>query len=260
MTTVRPLCAGDLGAVQDLLLQSFPARLHPYMTYTQFGISRFLELRLDRPESFPGTVALVACDIGGQVVGFADFRIADKSAFLSYICVSHLARRSGIANTLIRRFLDIAPVETSRVELDVFDESHAALRMYDSLGFEAMSRQMWVGRALPPAATPIAIPSIKDVDASLRVYGFCDLTLGRPTTERRFGILGKRTLRCFAAADFGDDATLASLRGSFPALTTAFTIAPEGAAGDLPSHQVINRSTRLFLDLTSQPSVPARAT
>ena len=260
MTTVRPLRAADVGAVQDLLLQSFPARLHPYMTYTQFGISRFLELRLDQPESFPGTVALVACDGGGHVLGFADFRIADKSAFLSYICVSHRARRSGIANSLIRRLLDIAPEETSRVELDVFDESHAALRMYDSLGFEAMSRQVWVARALPPASAPIAIPSIKDVHASLQVYGFCDLTLGPPTTERRFGILGKRTLRCFGAADIGDDATLASLRGSFPALTSAFTIAPEGAEGDLPSHEVINRSTRLSLDLTRQPSVQATAT
>lgn len=252
MTAVRPLTPRDLEAVQELLLDSFSTRLHPYLTYTQRGIDRFLGLRLEHAESFPGSIALVACDQRDEVVGFADFRVGEESGFLSYICVSAQARRSGVATSLINGLFEMAPPGMSRVELDVFDQSRAALRMYESLGFVPTSRQVWVTRTLPLGSSAVAVASIKDVHASQAVYGFCDFALAPPRAGRRFGILGGLVLRCFDAADLVDDAVLAELKATFPGLATAFTLAPEATAADLlGAYDTVNRSTRLALTLPS---------
>lgn len=250
MITVRQPTSDDLSAVRSLLLESFSRRLHPYLTYTQSGIHRFLELRLAQSSSFPGSEILVACDEFDHLVGFADFRIAEDLAFLSYICVSAQARRSGVGKALLSRLVEKSHSQ-ARLELDVFDESEAAHRLYGSLGFEAVSRQAWISRALPEGSSPLGVPSIKDVLASQSIYGFCDLTLGPPTPGHRFGMLGTGMLRCFDSADIGNDDLLASLRATFPGLTRAFTIAPEGAESDLGTqYEVVNRSTRLSRQLS----------
>lgn len=244
--SVRTLRASDLPVVGRLLRDSFDSGLRRYMTYTQAGVEEFLALRLEYPASFSDTHGLVMTDDDEQPIAFADFRLIGDTAFLSYVCVSPRWRGHGAAPTLISHFLGTTGLPASRMELDVFDESLAARRLYDRLGFTCDRRSLWLSRTLPPAGVPIKVPDIKDVAASLRRYGFCDMTVENDGRPRRLGVLGETVLRCFDTSDLDDDDLLAGVRATFPLLAEAFAIAADDStATSGTKHRIVNRSSRM---------------
>jgi ribosomal protein S18 acetylase RimI-like enzyme len=244
------MAARDLPSVSRLLRESFAERLHHYMVYTQRGIDEFLRLRVQYAESFPGSHALVAEDTDGAPVAFCDFRLNGSVAFLSYICVAAVAQGRGVASTMIADYLAGPGRGATRMELDVFDESKAAIALYDRLGFSPAGRQVWSTRTLPLATSPASVPRIKDAVASLERYGFCDFTVAGSVPEHTFGIMGGRVLRCFDTHDFADASTLSALRAAFPSLEEALVITGET---DQPCPSagatVINQSTRMSASL-----------
>ena len=255
---VRASTTADMSEVAALVRASFADRLHPFMTYTQSGIAAFLSAITDYPLLFPDYRLLTCTDTAGIVVGFAEFRVDGETALLSYICVSPAARRTGVARRMIAVFLSQCP-DLARLDLDVFEDNEPAVRLYESMGFVGTSQTLWLARPLPPP-TAGAIHSVNPAAglAAFERYGFCEMPVQRNGRLHRLGRIGRRTLRCFVAEDFGDEALLAAVRHLLPELDTALLILPADEAQQW-NRQSINASRRMSLDLKEWASAGAAA-
>jgi len=86
------------------------------------------------PEGFDVTVA----ELAGRVVGFLVTRaVADEVEILN-LAVDPANRRSGVARALLRPVLEAAP---GSVFLEVRESNTAALRLYQTLRFQEVSRR-----------------------------------------------------------------------------------------------------------------------
>lgn len=247
---IRPLSNDDLPVVSEMVKDSFSSSLWPYMTYTQHGLARYLQVALDFPRSVNARHLVVACDDhSGDPIGFADFAVGhDHIGFLSYICVDPSARGRGLATAMFQNFLETNP-GLKAVKLDTFRENSTARALYGRWGFTVEGTTAWVTRDLPPAADPAKIDALAVSLAAHELYGFCELAVVSDE-RRRVGMIGESVLRCFARETFEDDAVLGAVRGTFEHLTTAFAVLPEAAERELAvAHDVLLLSDRMSLSL-----------
>lgn len=246
--TIAPLRPEQVGAAQRLLLESFDPRLQPYMTATQAGAEAFLAAYVAAPQLHPERRYLAAtqADGTGDLLGYAEFRQLEAGAgFLSYICVSPLARGRGIASRLIEHYLQMVP-EPETMQLDVFADNLPALALYRKLGFEEQSQTTWWRRPLP---TPSETASLRVTNwpaalAMHKRYGFCEYQVSFADQLHGLGRMGQAVLRCTSAADFADDALLSAVRAALPELQEALLIAPDGPSPHAEA-EAFNRSLRL---------------
>jgi GNAT superfamily N-acetyltransferase len=220
------------------------------MTYTQHGVTAFLEVELLHPRSFPDKSFLVSTDEDDRVIGFAEFRTnAKKVGFLSYVCVADHSRGLGVATSLIDHFV-VSHQPLDRLELDVFDDNSSALRLYEKLGFVPHAQKAWLRRCLSSPSTPLSIPQLHMPAAAYAAYGFCELLVEWRGQDTRLGRIGTGVLRCFDLSSFSDDDLLASAQATFPSLTAALTILTVGDFDVLPRETVTvalsNRLVKTF--------------
>lgn len=237
---------------------AFDRRLWPFLTYAQHGMSAFLSMTLDYPDSFPAREPLVSVRPDDSVNGFADFRIAgDGVALLSYICVHPDARGRGIATSLIDRFLRDHP-ELTHLELDVFRENTPAIGLYQKLGFEVVNSSVWMTRDVPtPRAQKLRVLSLHASLAAHGRYGFCELDALFDGENVGLGLMGSGVVKCTSIGDFENDALLAAVRHTFDGVTTAFLVTGEAAASEIMGrYDVANVTDRMSLQLL--PSDPLK--
>ena len=226
----RTVLTDDLCKIQNLICASFDSSLHPYMVSTQHGAEHYLRVFVEYANFHQDRYLLLAESESNDLLGFADFRVLDGGiGFLSYICVTEIARGQGIAKRLISRCLAHFP-EIHTVQLDVFEDNHAAKSLYRRLGFEEGSHSVWFVRSCPVISTrKINITDIRFENlplslANFEKYGFCELSGFFYGRKIKFGRLGENVLRCFQPEDYEDDVLLAEVRYVFPAISEVFTI------------------------------------
>lgn len=227
---IRTILTGDLRKIQNLICASFDPSLHPYMISTQQGAEHYLKVFVEYANLHQDRYLLLAESESNDLLGFADFRLLDGGiGFLSYICVTEIARGRGIAKQLISRCLEHFP-EIYTVQLDVFEDNHAAKLLYRKLGFQEASRSIWFIRSCPEISTRkinninIRFENLPLSLAHFEKYGFCELSGFFHERKIKFGRLGENVLRCFQPEDYEDDILLAELRYIFPSITEVLAI------------------------------------
>jgi ribosomal protein S18 acetylase RimI-like enzyme len=249
--TTRTLRVQEVAAAIDLVLNSFPKSLWPYMTYAQHGMQRHMSIPLQHPGSMPHRHLMALTSPGENVKsleGFADFRVVDEgAAFLSYIAIRPESRGRGYATDLLKAFLSAHP-DIDTLSLDVFRDNKAAQSLYEKLGFIRVSSSAWVTRHIPATGRPIAIRSLANSLAVHDAYGFCELELESDSGIVQVGLLGQTVLRCTSIDIFENDELLARVKRMFPNLTTVLGAIPEDSVSRIDAEfQVASRSDRLVL-------------
>lgn len=248
---IRLLSVEDVPAVTEMVKKSFAPALWPYMTYTQRGIGRFLEVALLHPLSVDPRFLVVATDEESEEpIGFADFKLGDDGVgFLSYICVESTARGKGVATMIFDRFLLEHP-ELTEVKLDTFRDNASARALYARWGFAVESSTCWITRQLPPASEPARISGLAVSLAAYELYGFCELNLVTPERPVRVGLMGDSVLRCFDSATFEDEVILGGVSATFDRLDTAFAVVSQSEERKIATpHDVLLVSDRMSLSL-----------
>lgn len=220
----------DTVAVSSLLRESLPANLAPFLAYTQHGLADYLEVQLRYSTSFSARQLLVVADAEDRPVGFGDFRKNSAvDGFLSYICIAPSLRGQGIASGLIEYFLAANP-EVDTLGLDVFEGNVPALKLYQRLGFVAVTSQLWLSRPLPPPSSGLAVDHVQMVVAAHEVFGFSEFSLTWAGELSSFGRIGESVLRCWGVETFAHDELLAAVRATFPELSQALAVADKDAS------------------------------
>jgi ribosomal protein S18 acetylase RimI-like enzyme len=241
------MIASDLEQVVEMVKNSFDQKLQPFMTFGQHGIVKFLELTVRYPSSFPTRRAFVVVNDENVVEAFADFRISEDIAFLSYICVRKEARGRGLATEILRDFFESHEF-VGELQLDVFSDNRAALGLYTKLGFEELRTSLWVTRPMPTGAGGIRVADLPSAMAAHDAYGFCEMDVVNGPKTSRLGLLGNHIVNCMSVPTFEDDETLAGLRATFPSFERAFAIVSEVEAATITTeYESINSSRRMRL-------------
>lgn len=118
---VRRLAYGDLPAVLSIERRSFPS---------PWSLAMFV-LELSKPSG----ICLAAKD-GGELLGYLICSRYDRVWHLMNVAVAPEQRRRGVARKLISRLLEEAGRELP-VTLEVRVSNHAAISMYEGLGFRS---------------------------------------------------------------------------------------------------------------------------
>ena len=248
---VRPATVTDAGWLAELSRASFAPRLHPYLISAQPGISRFWEVVLSHPASFPGRCFLVAeTDEEGRV-GFADLQAVEADrAHLSYICVTEAARGRGVAQALLHEYVDRRPAVVS-MQLDVFADNVSARALYDRLGFEEEGTTTWwvadLRRDSPVPAEDVRVDGLHAATAWMDTYGFAELSVAVAGTVLPLARPSATVLRCPDPALLLQAGVLAAVARELPELAQvlAITGGDDPPPSDVGALRAVNRSIRM---------------
>ena len=130
------------------------ARIHGqsfYRGWPAADFSSFLEAA--------ATPAYIACDARRRVAGFALIRIVADEAELLTIAVDPKWRGKGVARALLDAvFADLMLSPARRMFLEVDEQNHAAIRLYERQGFTTISsRKGYYPRPDGSAATALVM-------------------------------------------------------------------------------------------------------
>jgi ribosomal protein S18 acetylase RimI-like enzyme len=251
---VRNMVEADTPAIARLIATSFDEPLRPYIIYCQPGTSAYLGVLANWPLAFPDHNLYVATSPEGTLLGFAEFRsIAPNGCLLSYICVAPAARGLGLAERLILQHLD-RQSNIAYIELDVFSNNAAAIRLYDRLGFVTSSLTHWWRRELPVAASNghrrLRVSDWHVSLATLERYGFCTMSVNHHGHEVQLGVTSQTVVRVTDHEQFGDDELLAGVRSLLPGTRSALLIDNALPGGRFRVEHVIE-SRRLHADFST---------
>jgi ribosomal protein S18 acetylase RimI-like enzyme len=248
---LRESRASDVEDIAALLTSAYPTSLHPYMTYTQQGIDRYLTVVVNRPDLYPTHCLLSAVDVRGKVRGFAEFRHTDDdSTLLTWFAVGEQARGLGLGRRMLLHGAET--FARARVQLDVFDYNTGAQRLYRRLGFKEISRSCWFVKTIPSGLShgeALSVYSWHESAACLAAYGFAQVRALWHASPVRIGLLGSSTLKIERAEQMMDETFLAALGTAFPGRRRALYICPESEYADANSSLLL-RSTRLEVSRT----------
>lgn len=139
---------GEVRDAKDL------ARIHAQSFFRGWPTEEFASFLSDR-----NTPVYVACDAKRRIAGFALIRtVADESELLS-IAVDPRWRGKGVGRALMdAAFADLMMSPARRMFLEVDEQNHAAIRLYEKLGFATISsRKGYYPRPDGSAATALVM-------------------------------------------------------------------------------------------------------
>ena len=130
------------------------ARIHGQSFYRGWPTSDFQSFLEDR-----NTPAYIACDAKRRIAGFALIRTVADEAELLTIAVEPRWRGKGVGRALMEAaFADLMMSPARRMFLEVDEQNHAAIRLYEKLGFSTISsRKGYYPRADGSAATALVM-------------------------------------------------------------------------------------------------------
>lgn len=130
------------------------ARIHGQSFYRGWPTSDFQSFLEDR-----NTPAYIACDAKRRIAGFALIRTVADEAELLTIAVEPRWRGKGVGRALMgAAFADLMMSPARRMFLEVDEQNHAAIRLYEKLGFSTISsRKGYYPRADGSAATALVM-------------------------------------------------------------------------------------------------------
>lgn len=130
------------------------ARIHGQSFYRGWPTADFVSFLEDR-----NTPAYIACDARRRIAGFALIRTVADEAELLTIAVEPRWRGKGVGRALMDAvFADLMLSPARRMFLEVDEQNHAAIRLYQNLGFSTISsRQGYYPRPDGSAATALVM-------------------------------------------------------------------------------------------------------
>ena len=130
------------------------ARIHGQSFYRGWPSADFQSFLEDR-----NTPAYIACDAKRRIAGFALIRTVADEAELLTIAVEPRWRGKGVGRALMQAaFADLMMSPARRMFLEVDEQNHAAIRLYEKLGFSTISsRKGYYPRADGSAATALVM-------------------------------------------------------------------------------------------------------
>jgi ribosomal-protein-alanine N-acetyltransferase len=130
------------------------ARIHGQSFYRGWPTADFQSFLEDR-----NTPAYIACDAKRRIAGFALIRTVADEAELLTIAVEPRWRDKGVGRALMdAAFADLMMSPARRMFLEVDEQNHAAIRLYEKLGFSTISsRKGYYPRADGSAATALVM-------------------------------------------------------------------------------------------------------
>jgi ribosomal-protein-alanine N-acetyltransferase len=130
------------------------ARIHGQSFYRGWPTADFQSFLEDR-----NTPAYIACDAKRRIAGFALIRTVADEAELLTIAVEPRWRGKGVGRALMdAAFADLMMSPARRMFLEVDEQNHAAIRLYEKLGFSTISsRKGYYPRADGSAATALVM-------------------------------------------------------------------------------------------------------
>jgi len=130
------------------------ARIHAQSFYRGWPATDFVTFLADR-----NTPVYVACDARRRIAGFALIRTVADEAELLTIAVDPRWRGKGVGRALMDAvFADLMLSPARRMFLEVDEQNHAAIRLYEKLGFARIStRKGYYPRPDGSAATALVM-------------------------------------------------------------------------------------------------------
>lgn len=139
---------GETADAKDL------ARIHGQSFYRGWPSTDFVSFLEDR-----NTPVYIACDARRRIAGFALIRTVADEAELLTIAVEPRWRGRKVGRALMDAvFADLMMSPVRRMFLEVDEQNHAAIRLYESLGFSTISsRKGYYARPDGSAATALVM-------------------------------------------------------------------------------------------------------
>lgn len=256
-----PLAAEHLPHFGDILLDSVPAHLHPYLVDAQPQYTQQLRRVLMSPTTHPRHRLRALVTGSDRLAAFVDIRVsatAPETGFLSLLVVFREFRGRGLASSLFRHIArEFA--EMRALELDVFADNQPAIRLYDSLGFHRTSTQQWLIRTIPtpPAGnSPVRASLTGSAEAQhardeLAAVGSVRLDPAQTGAGADLRLVGDRVIQTFDIPTFMDTDLLSAVAAVHGGPRTALLITDDPMPPDAPDIHRINTSHRMCLsDLT----------
>jgi ribosomal-protein-alanine N-acetyltransferase len=130
------------------------ARIHGQSFYRGWPTTDFQSFLEDR-----NTPGYIACDAKRRIAGFALIRTVADEAELLTIAVEPRWRGKGVGRALMDAvFADLLMSPARRMFLEVDEQNHAAIRLYEKLGFSTISsRKGYYPRPDGSAATALVM-------------------------------------------------------------------------------------------------------
>ena len=130
------------------------ARIHGQSFYRGWPTADFESFLKERD-----TPAYIACDARRRIAGFALIRSVADEAELLTIAVEPRWRGQGVGRALLDAvFADLMLSPARRMFLEVDEQNHAAIRLYEKLGFSTIaSRKGYYPRRDGSAATALVM-------------------------------------------------------------------------------------------------------
>ena len=130
------------------------ARIHGQSFYRGWPTTDFATFLAEQ-----NTPAYIACDAKRRIAGFALIRAVADEAELLTIAVEPRWRGKGVGRALMDAvFADLMLSPARRMFLEVDEQNHAAIRLYEKLGFSTISsRKGYYPRPDGSAATALVM-------------------------------------------------------------------------------------------------------
>ena len=216
---IRIRCArpGEGSVVAERIRASLPASLAGLTIWHCGRVDRWVETRIAQRASSFFYLAVAGEE---QIVGVAEFRVIDDTAFLNQIGVGPSGRGNGIGTKLLAGGLhDLAASRALEVvALDVEPANQRAYEWYQRLGFVSCSSAHWMLLTRRPE-TAVARASIEGWEQAQReqaLFGFSRFRLRTPRGAYDAGRLGDTLFRLTAVEAWRDLSVHAALRGLDP--------------------------------------------
>lgn len=237
---VRELPAERVDEFIRLIRLSIPSPLLEFTIYGGEGIANYVAIQAKYP--FADTRYLIA-ESAGDPIAAAEFRLLDDGLFLNYIAVEPRQRGKGTGTWFLKECVNrLRRPEHAWLELDVFEENHAARAWYSSLGFSEQRATEWrLLEGTRAVAEPLRVGLLAQAAACVEAYGFGMVTLTGENRSVSLGWLGQRNFRVTDPGSFVDP-RLRSTCWLLDSTRRLLGVLPAGAVED---GELVARSVRL---------------
>lgn len=173
----------------NILKSNFPRDLLPYTIYSTSEYKYYLSNIINDDNNI-----FVLSKINNKVIGFAHFRLFDKTIFLNNIFLDKKSRGLKIGSNLYNFGLtNIRDIEHyKQIELDVFSSNNIALNWYYNLGFRFVRKNNWV---LNPVIFKSIVSKHKFIIDNIYKKGFHNIVLKDNNNVFKIGIIAGKILR-----------------------------------------------------------------